>query len=138
MQIIGTIMPFDEPTCRAVMDSPITEWVQQPYGRFGEMLLPELVFDMWPIWTWTGEVVFEPKCSRRFAQDDHRVGPITRLKELWQWLFASPTDLRQRLELYLGDGRRLPLPQVIRRSNRTGHEAKTTSGDSGADDDEPK
>jgi hypothetical protein len=44
-------------------------------------------------------------------------------------------DLKQHMESHLGDGIRLPLPQVIRRSDRIGHEAQTTSGDSGADDD---
>lgn len=85
--------------------------------------------------TWTGEVLFEHKCSRPSAQDDHRVGPITRLKELWQWLFPSTKDLRQRMESYLGDGRRLPLPQAVRRSNRMAHEVQKTSSENGGDDD---
>jgi hypothetical protein len=135
MELTCSSLFFDEPTCRAVMDSLITERVQQSYGRFGECLLPELVFYRLSIMAWTGEVLFEPKCSRRSVQDDRRVGPITLLKKLWQWLFASPTDLRQRVEPCLGDGVRLPLPQVIRRSDRTGHETQKTSSENGGDDD---
>ena len=135
MKPLCTIMPFDEPPWQAVIDSPITEWAQQSYGRFGECLLPELVFYRLSIMAWTGEVLFEPKCSRRSVQDDRRVGPITLLKKLWQWLFASPTDLRQRVEPCLGDGVRLPLPQVIRRSDRMARESQKTSSESGGDDD---
>ena len=134
MQRIGTIMLFDERTCRAIWDIPTAEWTQQSYGRFGECLLPELVFDRLPIWTWTGKVHIELRRPRR-SQDDRRAGPITLLKKLCQWLFPSTTDLRQRMESYLGDGRRLPLPQAIRRSNRTGHEAQKTSSENGGDDD---
>jgi hypothetical protein len=126
---------FDEPICLAVMDSLITERVQPSYGRFGEGLLPELFVDKWSIWTWRGEVLFEPKCSRRSIQDDRQAGLFTCFKKLWQWLFPSSTDLRLRVEPFLGNGVRLPLPQVIRRSNRTGHEAQKTSSENGGDDD---
>lgn len=126
---------FDEPTWQAVIDSPFAEGVQQSYGRFGEWLLPDLVFERWPIWTWTGEVLFEPRCSRRSVQDDRHVGPITHLRELWRWLIADTTDLSHRMESYLGDGRRLPLPQAVRRSNRMAHEAQKTSSENGGDDD---
>jgi hypothetical protein len=127
---------FDEPTCTAVIDSSVAGWVQQPYNRPGEWLLPGLVFDRWPIWTWTGEVLFEPTwCSRRSVQDDRRAGPITNLKKLWQRLFASTMDLKQHMESHLGDGIRLPLSQVIRRSDRIGHEAQKTSSENGGDDD---
>ena len=127
---------FDEPPCIAVIDGPIAGWVQQSYDRFGEGLLPELFVDKWSFWTWADQVRIDQERPRRSFQDGHRVRLIEYLKKrLMPHEFADTTDLKQRLELYLGDGRRLPLPQVIRRSNRTGHEAKTTSGDSGADDD---
>jgi hypothetical protein len=135
MELTCSSLFFDEPTCRAVMDSLITERVQQSYGRFGECLLPELVFYRLPIMAWTGQALVGLKRPRRSTQDDHRVGPITRLKELWQWVIAGTTDLRQRVKPCLGDGVRLPLPQTIRRGNRLGHEAQTTSSDNGGDDD---
>lgn len=136
MKLTSVFTLFDEPTFMAVVDShPITDWVQPSYWGVGECLLSEYAFYGGPIWTWTGEVLFEPSCSRLSAQDDHRVGPIARLKELWRWLIADTTDLSQRMVSYLGDGRRLPLAQAVRRSNRMAHEAQKTSSENGGDDD---
>jgi len=125
---------FEESAFMAVIDSPNDGWIQQSYDRFGDWPLPGCVG--WrPIWTWTGQVLINHEPLGRSVQDDRRVGPITRLKELWQRLLASTIDLRQHMESVLGEGVRLPLPQLVRRSDRIGHEAQTTSGDSGGDDD---
>jgi hypothetical protein len=127
---------FNEPACMAVIDSLITERVQQPYDRFGEGLLLEPFVDKWSIWTWAGQVRIDHERPRRSFQDGHRVRLIEYLKKrLMPSEFADTTDLKQRMESYLGDGRRLPLPQAIRRSDRIGHESQKTSGENGGDDD---
>jgi hypothetical protein len=122
----------------AVIDSLKDEWAQQPYGRFGEWLLPELVFDSWPIMKWNGQILSYPERPRHSFQDGHRVRLIEYLKiKLMPSKFITTTNPRQSMESCLGPGAavRLPLPQAIRRSNRMASESKKTSGDSGGDDD---
>lgn len=51
---------------------------------------------------------------------DYRVGRIRYLEELMRTEFASTADLRQHIERYLNghDGRRLPVPQAIKRARK--------------------
>jgi hypothetical protein len=133
-----TTVIFDEPACMAVIDSLITERVQQSYDRFGEGLLPEPFVDRWPVWMWAGQVLINPERPRHSFQDGHRVRLIEYLKiKLMPSKFITTTNPRQSMESYLGPHAaiRLPLPQVIRRSNRMAHEVQTTSSENGGDDD---
>ncbi len=122
---------FDEPTFMAVVDSPDNRWIRESYCRLEECLLPEPVFYRLPFIPWTGQVLIEPRLLKRSVQDDHRVGPITYLKELWRRLLASTLDLLQYLEPRPGDGVQLPLPQTMRRGNRMAHEPQSSSENGG-------
>jgi DNA-binding transcriptional regulator YiaG len=68
---------------------------------------------VWRIW----RILTDPDRPRDSISVDYRVALIGYLEKLMQTSFASTADLRQHVERYLSgfDGRRLPVPQAIKR-----------------------
>ena len=137
MKIKRSVILIDEPTCVADIDSLIAEWVQKPFGGLEASLPPGYAIDKWSTIVWPGQIITGPDRPRVSVLGDKR---FALFRYLWRsirtWFFRT-RHLRQGEErcLCAHNSRRLPLPQAIRRSNRMAHEAQTTSGDSGGDDD---
>jgi len=128
---------IDEPTCVADIDSLIAEWVRQHYGSLGASLLPEYARNRRSIIKWTWLDLPGPDRPWDSASVDNRVGLIGFLRRIIGKRFSRTKRLRQSVERCLGDhdGRRLPVPLAIRGNCRKVHEAQTTAGESGGDDD---
>lgn len=120
MKSKGVITLIDEPYYVADIDGYIASWVQQHYGSLEASLPPEHAKDKRSIIKWIGQVLTDPDRHRDSASVDCRVGLIRYLEKLMRMEFSSTTDLRQHVERYLDghDGRRLPVPQAIRRARK--------------------
>jgi hypothetical protein len=137
MKVEVGVTYIDEPTYVANIEGYMAGWVQQQFGSL-ETSIPRgyakdkrsTIKCIWPVHT-------GPDRRRDLASVDHGVGLIGYLRRIIRNWISRTRRLRQRMEPCLGsiDGRRLPLPKAIRRSDRVAHEAQTTSGDSGGDDD---
>ena len=137
MKFSGDVILIDGPTCVADISSLIAEWVQQHYGGLEASLPPAYAMDKWSTIVWTGQIIAGPDRPRDSVLDDKRFGLFRHWwRSIRTWFFRTKR-LRQGEErcLCAHDGRRLPAPQTIKRNCRKAHEARTTDGDSGGDDD---
>jgi hypothetical protein len=136
MKVKDKVTLNDEPTCVADIDSLIAKWVQQDFGSLGASLLPEYARDRRSTIKWTWQVLPGPDRPMDSASVEKRVGLIGYLRGIVLRFFRT-RRLRQRMERPLGghDGRRQPAPLAIRGNCRKVHEAQTTAGESGGDDD---
>lgn len=101
-------------------NSVVTAEVQSQDGRLMPALPPEVAKDKRPAVKrlWLALTDQDRPCDS--ASVDHRIGLIRFLEKLMRTEFASTTDLRQHIERYLEghDGRRLPVPQAIKRARK--------------------
>ncbi|MGA2363414.1 MAG: helix-turn-helix domain-containing protein [Candidatus Aminicenantales bacterium] len=111
---------IDEPTYVADIESFIVAWVQRHYGGKRTFIPPEIAKDKRSTVKWIWQVLndLDRPCDSGLV--NCRVELIRYLEKLMRTEFASTADLRQHVERYLSghDGRRLPVPQAIKRARK--------------------
>jgi transcriptional regulator with XRE-family HTH domain len=93
----------------------------QPHDcRLVPTLPPEVAKDIRPTVKCLWLELTDPNRPCDSVSVDYRVGRIRYLEKLMRTEFVSTADLRQHVERYLGshDGRRLPVPQAIKRARK--------------------
>jgi len=113
-------IPVDEPAGVAGVDSFIANEVHQHNGNLGTRLPPEVARDKRSTIKWIWQVLTDPDRPWDSASVEYRLALIRFLEKLMRTDFANTADLRQHVERYLGgyDGRRLPVPQAIKRARK--------------------
>jgi len=111
---------IDEPTYEADIDGFMANGVHQHPANLGTAIPPEVAKDKRPTVKRFWLALTDPDRPCDSASVDYRIGLIRFLEKLMRTEFASTTDLRQHVERYLEghDGRRLPVPQAIRRARK--------------------
>jgi len=137
MKIMESVFLVDEPICVADINSYITSWVQEQLGSLGPSLLPEYAVDRRSTMKWTWQALTGPDRPRASAWVDNVVGLIRDYWRIMRMRFSRTRRLKQHVEHYLDghDGRRLHVPQAIKRNCRMAHEAQSADSQSGDDDD---
>jgi DNA-binding XRE family transcriptional regulator len=98
----------------AVSDStPLT-------GILGTLIPPEVAKDKQALVKWIYKVISDPDRPCDSASVDLRLMLIDHLQDLMRTRFANTADLRQHVDRFLDnpDGRRLPIPQAIKRARK--------------------
>ena len=96
----------------------------QPHDcRLVPTLPPEVVKDIRPTIKRLWLELTDPDRPCDSVSVDYRVGLIRYMEKLMRTEFASTADLRQHIERFLEghDGRRLPVPQAIKRARKKLH-----------------
>jgi len=111
---------IDEPAGVAGIDSFIASEVHQHYGNLGTPLPPGVAKDIRPTVKRIWLDLTNPDRPCDSASVDYRIGQIRYLEKLMRTEFASTADFRQHVDRYLSgyDGRRLPVPQAIKRARK--------------------
>jgi DNA-binding XRE family transcriptional regulator len=109
-----------EPTFVADIESFVANWVHRHDGCLGTSLPLEAARDKRSTVKWIWLILTDPDRPCDSAAVDYRVGLIRCLEKLMRKEFASTKELRQHVERCLGgyDGRRLPIPEAIRRARK--------------------
>jgi len=112
--------PTDERAYEADNDDFTAGRVQKQGGILGASLPPEAAGDKRSTVKWIWQVLTDPDRPCDSASVDYRVGLIRSLEKLMRKEFACTKELRQHVERYLDgyDGRRLPVPEAIRRARK--------------------
>ena len=137
MKFSGDVILIDGPTCAADISSLIADWVQQQFGSLEASMPRGYAMEKRPTINWIWQVRTGPDRPRDSVLGDKRFGLFRHWwRSIRTWFFRTKR-LRQGEErcMCAHDGRRLPAPQTIKRNCRKAHEARTTDGDSGGDDD---
>jgi transcriptional regulator with XRE-family HTH domain len=111
---------IDEPTYVPDLESFLAAWVQKHYGSPGTLIPPESARDKRSTVKRIWQVLNASDKPCDSASVDYRVELIRYLEKLMHTEFASTKDLRQHVDRYLGshDGRRLPIPEAIKRARK--------------------
>jgi DNA-binding transcriptional regulator YiaG len=111
---------LNEPSCEARVESLVANGVQQQSGKPGNHLQPQESIDKRSAVKRISRALNDP--DRPFDPEslDHRLRQIQYLEKLFKAEFSCTGDMRQLIERYLEgfDGRRLPIPQAIKRARK--------------------